>query len=464
MILLIMLCALSMVHSHGEEASMKTDLDRPTYHFMPQKNWMNDPKPFFSKGEYHVFFQYNPDAPQWGLIRWGHAVSRDLAHWTQLPIALTPTPDSPDKDGCWTGCVVEKDGQYHILYTGVQPQVQCLATSRDLITWEKYKDNPVLAKAPEGFGDCWRDPCAWKESDAWYMLIGSQHGDTGAALLYRSSDLIHWEYLHPLYSGDKTVDGTMFECPDFFALDDKHVLITSCGTTFWHTGSYADHRFTMEKQGVTDGGNFYAAKTLRDDKGRRILFGWVTENRPQEECNASGWASLLSLPRVLGIRKDGTLSTSPAPELRALRVTRHTASVSTDSIKMLDGLQGNAVEIIARFKPGQAKRVGLILRSTPDQSECTSLFVDLEKKLLVAGGGLGDPSIRRVQTAFEVKPGEEITLHVFLDHSVIEIFANDRACLTARTYTTNPDANRIGILSLGPSECAVEAWEIGGNG
>ncbi len=454
-----LICALLFAHAYGKDLiPMKTDLDRPVYHFQPPPSWMNDPKPFFTKGEYHIFFQYNPNAPYHALIQWGHAVSRDLVHWKQLPNALAPTPDGPDKDGCWTGCCVEKDGVYHILYTGVHPQVQCLATSKDMITWKKQKE-PMLSAQPVGFGDCWRDPCAWKERDAWYMLIGSVRDGAGAALLYRSHDLKNWDYLHPLYSGDKT-DGTMFECPDFFALGGRHVLITSCGATFWHTGLYQDHKFAMEKQGGTDGGHFYAAKTLVDDKGRRILFGWVTEGRPQEECNAAGWSGLLSLPRVLGIRADGTLSISPVPELKALRGMSHSYEEKTDSIKILDGIQGQTLEIIARFKPGKAKRVGLLVRSTADKSECTTVYVDLESKLLVAGGG-EDASVRHVQTNFDAEGDKEITLHIFLDHSVIEVFANDRACITARSYTQNPDANRVGVFSQGAAECKLEAWEMG---
>ena len=391
---------------------------------MPPKNWMNDPKPFFWKGEYHVFFQYNPHEPIARLIHWGHAVSRDLVHWEMLPIALAPTPGGPDKDGCWTGCCVEKDGLFHILYTGVHPQVQCLATSSDLITWEKYPGNPVISSPPEGFGDCWRDPCAWKESDAWYMLLGSEIKDVGgAALLYRSSDLVHWEYLHPLYVGDK--DCFMFECPDFFALGDKRVLLASCGRTNWHTGRYEEHRFTVENQGVTDGGNFYAAKTLLDDKGRRILFGWITEGRSQEEQVAAGWSGVLSLPRVLSILSDGKLGIAPAPELSARRGRR------------LDKAEGDALEIIARFKL-QSGRVGIIYRSV-------EVYADTKQKQLVAG---------QARTPFEAETGEEIELHVFLDHSVIEVFANGRACVTARAYSNTGD-----ISLLGKPE-QLDIWEI----
>src|SRR5262245_61378520 len=117
---------------------MPTDPHRPVYHFSSGQ-WMNDPKPFFWQGEYHLFYQYEPtfaltppaveagqraqypdrpDGAYWGTKHWGHVVSRDLAHWRELPVALAPTPGGPDQDGCWTGCVVAEGGRFHILYTG----------------------------------------------------------------------------------------------------------------------------------------------------------------------------------------------------------------------------------------------------------------------------------------------------------------------------------------------------------
>ena len=463
-ILLLALILISAVQSSAEDVKPMNDPDRPTYHFQPPKNWMNDPKPFFHDGVYHIFFQYNPDWPQANLMRWGHVVSRDLVHWTQLPNALEPTPGGPDKDGCWTGCCVEKDGKYHILYTGVHPQVQCLAVSDDMLNWTKYEKNPVLSAPPAGFGDCWRDPCAWKETDAWYMVIGSEVKDVGgAALLYRSRDLVNWEYLHPLYAGSKDVDGTMYECPDFFPLGDKHVLLSSCGVTYWRTGNYADHRFTMEKHGATDGGNFYAAKTLLDSKGRRIMWGWITESRPHEEAVAAGWSGVLSLPRLLSVRDDGSLGIAPVPELQKLRGKKQTASLKTcdgESVETIEGVRGQALEIVARFKPRGAKRVGLVLRSTPDRSHAQTVYADLENGILVAGDGAREIAARRVQTAFVPGKDDEIELHVFLDHSVTEVFANGRACLTARSYTQRPDADSVAVYSLGPTDCTLDAWQL----
>jgi len=464
LILLTLICAISF----AEEGTMSTqpDPDRPIYHFQPPKNWMNDPKPFFWKGEYHIFHQYNPNEPLPRLINWGHTVSKDLVHWTRLPNALAPTPDGPDRDGCWTGCAVEKDGLFHILYTGVHPQTQCLATSKDLISWEKYNGNPLLSTMPDGFmSECWRDPCAWREGDDWYMLIGSGKQDVGGtALLYKSKNLIDWEYLHPLFTGDKDRDGYIFECPDFFPLGDKRVLLDSCGHTFWHTGRYEDHRFISEKQGITDGGNFYAAKTLLDDKKRRILWGWLTEARSEDEMRAAGWSGVLSLPRVLSPKSDGTLGMSPPPELTALRgkhFRSRTVSPGQAVSSLLDDIRGEALELIVRIPSDGSGRIGLVLRATTDLSEALYLWVDpKEKQLVAAGGQLPEPSDRRVQIAFEPAKGEEIELHIYLDHSVLEVFANGRACLTARHYTKRTDADRVGVFGSGKAN--LEAWEMKG--
>src|SRR5579871_1584310 len=195
------------------------DPHRPRYHFMPPANWMNDPNgPIYVDGRYHLFYQHNPRAAAWGdydnsvpaappppdvvwgSMHWGHAVSTDLVNWRHLPIALTPTPDGPDKNGCFSGCAVIHEGVPTLLYTGVSPECQCLAVSHDgLLTWQKDARNPVIAGPPAGWTRTdFRDPCVWQEGDEWLMLIGTGIKDVGgAALLYRSDDLIHWRYLHP---------------------------------------------------------------------------------------------------------------------------------------------------------------------------------------------------------------------------------------------------------------------------
>ena len=137
---------------------MADDPHRPRYHFTPPANWMNDPNGIIEwDGKYHLFYQHNPYAAVWDNMHWGHAVSSDLLHWTDLPVALSPTADGPDEDGCWSGCAVDDNGVPTILYTGVRgdwtlPQNQrvCLATGNaDLTSWEKYAGNAIIAYPPD---------------------------------------------------------------------------------------------------------------------------------------------------------------------------------------------------------------------------------------------------------------------------------------------------------------------------
>ena len=444
--------------------SAPRDPHRPRYHFLPPPSWINDPKPFFWDGAYHVFFQYCPGIPYSGAKHWGHAVSRDLAHWEELPIALSPTPGGPDQEGCWTGCVVRHDGQFHILYTGIPrlsrpavEQVQCLATSDELVNWRKHSGNPVISAAqkPAGFGNTFRDPQAWREEDGWYCVIGGNRpaGDdefaSGAAFLYRSADLVEWEYLHPLFVGPEIRD----ECPDFFPLDDpsdptgrKWVLLSSRGCTHWAIGRYEDHRFTPERTGTVDDPLFYAAKTLLDDKGRRILFGWVREDRSRDAYVAAGWSGAISLPRELFIVEDGTLGQRPVRELAELRgVHRSFGPIELDDGEHVLTIEsGERVEIVARFTPGSARVFGLAVQGTDE------IVYEREGHTLA-----GRPLL--------LEDGEPLTLHVFVDHSVIEVFAHGRVCKTIRSYhAPGDDLNVIRVIARGGTARldSLDVWQL----
>jgi beta-fructofuranosidase len=455
----------------AESERAARDPQRPRYHFLPPPSWINDPKPFYWDGVYHVFFQYCPGIPYSANKHWGHAFSPDLVRWEELPVALAPTPGGPDQDGCWTGCVLEHGGAFHILYTGIPhltrprfEQVQCLATSTDLVRWDKHPGNPVIpgAQKPADFGDTFRDPQAWREDDAWYCVVGGNkpEGDAefanGAAFLYRSEDLVRWEYLHPLYVGPAIRD----ECPDFFPLDGpagrKWVLLSSRGTTGWAVGRYEHHRFTPEATGTVDDGNYYAAKTALDGRGRRVLFGWVREARPREAYVAAGWSGAFALPRVLSLLPDGSLGQEPVPELAALRGAHrrsgpHHLDGRTDVV--LDVPRGAGVEVLIRFAPlGTAPgppagpaAVGLAVQGTDE------VLYDRE-----AGTLAGRP--------LALAPDEPLTVRVFVDRSIVEVFAHGRACKTIRTYHAPGD--RLDVVRLiargGPATVdSLDVWETG---
>jgi beta-fructofuranosidase len=435
---------------------------------------MNDPNGLIQwQGKYHMFYQHNPVEANWGPMHWGHAVSEDMVHWTHLPIALAPTPGGPDKDGCWSGCAVDNDGMPTLMYTAVHPQCQVIATSSDdlLRTWTKHKKNPVIPAPPEGMEVTgFRDPCTWREGDTWYTVIGSGvEGVGGAILLYRSPDLVHWEYVNPILIGDKTQadpirTGTMWECPTFIPLGDRHVLIISAMDTqdpalrytAYFTGDYTDFVFDPTHLAKLDYGDrlFYAPQTFVDDKSRRIMFGWIQEDRSREAHLAAGWAGVMSLPRILGMRSDGSLATIPAPEVERLRGKHRCWSdtaLTPQSHSALREVRGDCLEILAELEPGDAP-VGLKVRCSSEEEttivydrQAGRLSVDRSRSSLAladeAGVGRGTH-----EAPLALAPDEQLQLHVYLDRSVLEVFANERTCITSRIYPTRPDSLGVDLV------------------
>jgi beta-fructofuranosidase len=455
------------------------DPHRPRYHFLPPANWMNDPNGLIQwRGQYHMFYQHNPVAARFGPIHWGHAVSDDLVHWRDLPIALSPTPGAPDADGCWSGCIVDDNGVPTMIYTGMRDPKQrpCLATSADdLLTWTKYAGNPLIAAPPPEMDQIdFRDHSVWNEDGIWYQVIGSSVPSVGgAALLYRSRDLRDWEYLHPLCTGDKRETGTMWECPDFFPLGEKHILVLSpipLRKSIYLVGTYAEHRFTPARIGEVDvGGHFYAPQTLRDDHGRRIMFGWLWEGRSAQAHEAAGWAGVMSLPRVLTLGSDGRVGFEPAPELTTLRGAHHRwdgVRLAAASEPTALEIQGDCLEIVAEMAPGDAAVCGIDVRRSPDGAERTRIVYDQARGRLEIDRQRSSSSAEDqhdVQGGDLVLPdGEPLRLRIFVDRSVVEVFANRGVCATSRVYPSRPDSLGVALFAEGGTAegRSIESWEM----
>ena len=444
---------------------LANDPHRPAYHFQPPKNWMNDPNGFIHwKGQYHLFYQHNPSSPLHGRIHWGHAVSDDLVHWRDLPIALSPTPDGPDKDGCWSGCAIDNDGVPTLVYTGVHPEVQCIAIgSGDMLRWQKHAANPVIAAPPDALEVTgFRDPHLWREGPDWYAIIGSGIRDVGGAvLLYRSADLVNWEYLHPLCLGDKNETGVMWECPSFFPLGDRYVLfvsVTPLAYVEYFVGTYKEHKFEPEYHARLDhSGLFYAPQSIFDATGRRLMFGWLRESRGNEAIEAAGWSGMQSVPRVLTMNAHGKLGINPAPELQRLRGERCSLSsvlVKPDTDHMLPNVQGDALEIFAEFVPGSARVSGLKLRCSPGEEEVTKIVYNWETQMLAIDRSRSCAQPDGVDCspqlgAVRLSEDETLRLRVFLDRSAVEVFANDHECISSRIYPTRRDSNAVGLFTEG---------------
>ena len=463
---------------------MASDPYRPLYHFSAPGNYLGDPNgTIFWKGKYHLFYQYNPDGAfdNSKRMHWGHAVSKDLVHWSDLPIALTPTPGGPDRSGCWSGGAVNNNGVPTLIYYG-HPDGNCIATSDDaLITWEKHPANPVIPYPPEG--DSWRpfDPCAWQEGDTWYSLSGGKLAGIGdTAFLCKSKDLLHWEYLHPFYVSelDKAPES---DCavPDFFPLGDRYMLLFASHErgVQYYLGTYVNNKFHPEHHGRMNFGDFgvesghlCAGFTLLDGTSRRIFFGWIPEGQHEAVQRASGWAGVMSLPRILSLSDTGTLEIQPVPELEILRRNRRrftNISISSDTFLALEDIDENCLEILATFEPGDAEMLGVKVCCSPDEDEQTVIYYSPKDKCLALDADLSsvnpDVASRGVQQApLELAADEPLTLHIFVDRSVVEVFANNRQCLTKRIYPARRDSRGVQLFAEGGSAKlrSIDVWDM----
>lgn len=470
-------------HAAALRQRLSGDPTRPTYHFLPPAYWMNDPNGLIHwNGQYHLFYQHNPYSAAHANMHWGHAVSTDLIHWKDLPVALTPTPGGPDEGGCWSGCAVNHDGVPTLIYTGVLgnrgelQQAQCIATSHDeLLTWEKYDGNPVIATVPAEAKQTrdFRDPFVWREGETWYMVLGSRIGEAEPAVfLYQSDDLYQWQYLNPLIVGSQPGHGVIWECPNFFRLGDQWVLIvsahtgTSTGRVLYFVGSFDGQRFTPESEGTLDYGYLYAPLTILDEAGRRLMWGWLREGRPVEAQVAADWSGVQSIPRELSLLPDGRLGMQPVPELEAIRGRHH----HTDQMALSDNFEmdfdGTALEIIAEFQPGETGEFGLTLTTARDGSEYTRILYNVVAQQIIVdrAHASADATVDAWANMAhcELAPGETLRLHILLDASVIEIIANQRTSVTSRIYPTRAEGLRLTLFSR-QSEASLQSldsWEM----
>ncbi|XP_049934529.1 beta-fructofuranosidase, soluble isoenzyme I-like isoform X2 [Nymphaea colorata] len=485
---------------------------RTSYHFQPEKNWMNGP--LFYMGWYHLFYQYNPDSAVWGNITWGHAVSKDLIHWLYLDLAMVPD-QWYDINGVWTGsATLLPDGRIVMIYTGStneSVQVQNVAVPANLSDpllrdWVKYEANPVLLPPRGILYDDFRDPTtAWfaKDGKAWYLTIGSKVNTTGIALVYKTTDFYNYELMEGvLHSVPET---GMWECIDFYPVsttstvgldtssnetDVKYVLKASLDDLkkdFYALGSYDEANQTWTPDDLEmdvgigmryDYGKYYASKTFYDQyKGRRILWGWISETDSEETDLEKGWASLQTIPRVvyLDLKTNSNLIQWPVEEVKRLRRTEFSfenITVAAGSVLPLNITPATQLDINIEMEfpyseniteadvtyncttsGGAADRgilgpFGLLIFADDNLVEQTAVF------FYVAKASTGDfrtyfcHDDSRSSKATDlvgytygntvpVLSGEKLSIRILVDHSIIESFAQGgRMSITSRVYPT----------------------------
>jgi len=492
---------------------MAGDPHRPGYHYLPADGQLQDiDGGLYWRGAYHMLYLRHPDFFREGGHppgHWAHASTKDLVHWIDHPYALKPEPGSYDEHGVWSGGAIVADGVATVVYTGKpydgtyqdvpqhKPEVQCIATSTDehLETWTKHPANPVIADAPEGLDiTAFRDPHLWREDDGWRMLVGSGiRGSGGTVLLYRSKDFVEWEYLGQMLTDSTAQTGWAWEVPDFFPLGDKWVLtlnpIVNEGEAgaIYYIGEYDGRRFTPERSGLLDSGWIYRApESFWAPDGRRLVFAWLFEERSMEARARAGWSGTASVPRELALDEDGGLRTTPVPELESLRGDHDHAGalpLSPAQGAWRSEVEGPQVEIGAEFERGGADAVELRFLSAPDGSEVTAvrydwrtheLTLDTTRSSLntadgvgryrqVAGlGGHEGLAAALTEQPFSLAEGENLNLRVFVDRSIVEVFANERSCLTARVYPTRQNSVGVSVAAEGGQAGLVSAdvWAL----
>ncbi|WP_408009095.1 glycoside hydrolase family 32 protein [Pseudalkalibacillus sp. A8] len=458
-----------MTNNHNEQISKaNTYIDRQqeivkdskyrfNYHMMPPVGWMNDPNGLIQyNGEYHLFYQHHPYAPEWGPMHWGHAKSRDLVNWEHLPIALAPSEyydiGTIDDHGCFSGSAIEKDDELYLFYTGHsierEPmQVQCVAKSRDGIHFVKEAKNPVIDHFPKDGSKDFRDPKVWQCGSQYYIVVGSKKDGKGKALLYQSSNLIEWDY-RGVVAESNGEQGDMWECPDLFPLGKEHALILSPmygeknekPIIIFGEMDYNVAKFYQERSMLLDyGHDFYAPQTLKDDKGRRIMMGWMDmwfSKRPSEN---DGWVGAMTIPRELTYNQNGIFVQQPVEELKTLRKNHHCIeSFEIYGERSFPKLEGIGTEICIEFDMinSDSPVFGLNLRCSKDRSEKTVVKINKNAEEIIVdltSAGEGESGIYKAP--YKSTIDGKLNLRIFLDTTSIEIFVNHgEQVITNRIY------------------------------
>ncbi len=415
----------------------QADPTHPIFHVASPAQWMNDPNgPIYYKGWYHLFYQLHPFSDGGGPKYWGHVRSRDLAKWEPLPIAVWPSTELGEAE-IWSGCcTINGRGEPMIFYTSIASGKSALTNAAQwaaigddhLINWQKSPANPVLSESLHGGTKIydWRDPFIFQEGHRTFLVTGGNlneaKGGEAVVNIYEAQnpELTQWKYRGVLFKLPDPKARTA-ECPNFFKLGDKWVLFVSpYGKVHYYVGDFnaTTCRFEPQTHGVADcGPNYYAPNTMLVPDGRRIVWGWVI-GFP----GGHGWNGCLTLPRVLSLSRDGQLQQNPAPQLAKLR--------------------GRLVQQRNIILEGDAKTINLPGTNTFE----LGLDIDLLKAESISVGfksGTNDASsvvMNFSGSRFQMPKAESpLSLHgkdrnlkvrIFVDRSVLEVYANDTVCAT----------------------------------
>ena len=474
-------CALELRQSRE---ALADDPFRPLYHFSPPGGQLHDPQGFCEwQGRYHLFYILAKGGK-------GHAVSNDLVRWHDLP----PLPEL----GGLTGQVVTNEDRAAMTFSTRDGLFLATSSDPELLNWEKSLTPPLHTRPgyQQPIDSCiWRENETWREDDAWYIAARKHQWDDGrwylrgtkpALELFRSEDLVCWESLGMLFEDcEFTEPGDDCACPNFLPIgDDKYLLLSfshkRCPMYFIGSYDRERRRFLPDDHGCMSygpgkRGSLHAPSAFVDSRGRCIAIFNIFENRPHQ-----GWEEIMSLPRQLSLNDDVLLNplriepVAGQGKLRFAPVQFQDVTIPANGEEVLTGLNGKAMELQVFIDPMDAREVGLHLLRSPNGEEQTIITLYMhgweraprmrELAIDVSRASL-DPRVK--SRSPEIGPlclndGDELRLRVFIDRSVIEVFANGRQCLTLRTYPSREDSNGVAVFARG-SEAKLtflRAWQM----
>ena len=472
---------------------------RPVYHFTIPENHLNDPNGLcFWKGRWHMFYQAYPLADS--RQHWGHCYSEDLVHWKDLPLAIYPDPEKY----VYSGATLVEEDRVIAAYYG-RPVGEMIAISSDplLLNWEKVGDSPVIANPDadwEKVGYKTFDPYIWKKDGDYYLISGNSvfTGPGSRRLpteyIFRSRDLEHWEYLHPFVEDDRySLVGDDRACPYFCPIGDKYIL-----NQFSHksggkylVGDYDrdSDRFivtgggTMNTGGVNKGA-FHAPSAFPDGNGGVYVIYNTFSPKATDEVNID----CMTLVYRQTLDKFDRVRFSPAGDYQSLRhghVSAQDINLPANREVVLRNVKGKELEMILEFDddtpsvevdvlrdPGKEEYTRIVFLRDKGMADRTKdgkdAITDSYSVLLLDSthGSVSPKASPRQpdEKQFPMAKGERLTLHIFVDRSIVEVFANDFAVSMTRTLPIKKNSTGVSVRAIGRSTSIkkMDAWKMNG--
>lgn len=474
---------------------------RPRFHGMPAAGWTNECHGlYYTEGRYHLFFQKNADGPYMARLHWGHVSSENLYDWREERIALAPGAPY-DIKGCWSGCVFADEeitgGKPNILYTAVDYAkatiAQAVPDDVNLETWSKLSSNPIINGRPSGLSDDFRDPYFFRKDDNAYIIVGSSKGGVGTTTLHKYNPTTgRWSNGGDLFFTGTSVarDGKFWEMPNITQMPDGRWLftVTPLGTsqgvrTLYWTGDISDEgKFVPDSYSSTPRllemnsreGFGLLSPTVYRQGDKTIALGIVPDKLPSASNWKLGWAHCYSLPREWTLADDGTLIQRPFEGLSGLRtdVSFSRQEFSLEGSLGLGDVKGRELELQGIFEVGTDAfgfnifsngSDAAVISYNPTSGEIIADFSNLAR--LQNDNGVYD-GIYRCPLPQRPAQGEQLKLNIFVDHSILDIFVNDRWATSVRVFPTDADADGVEVFASSATKIKeLKSWvlSVGGN-